>query len=67
MQYKREEKLNIYRRIGVTKLVYNLLRKQKRKTKLSMAKDVCNLVLKDYWKPNEPEDGTPKEDEKLPA
>jgi len=46
--YKREEQLNIYRRIGVTKDVYDVLRKQKRKIKLSMAKLICNLVLKTY-------------------
>jgi len=46
--YKREEKLDIYRRIGVTKDVYVILRKRKSKTKISMAKLICNLVLKKY-------------------
>ena len=46
--YTREEELDIYRRIGVTKDVYEILRKQKRKTKLSMAKLICNLVLQKY-------------------
>lgn len=48
--YKREEQLEIHRRIGVTKDVYDVLRKQKRKTKLSMAKLICNLILKTYGK-----------------
>lgn len=48
--YTREEQLNIYRRIGITKDVYDVLRKQKRKVKLSMAKLICNLVLKTYGK-----------------
>jgi len=51
--YKREEELKIHRRIGVTKEVYDVLRKQKRKTKFSMAKLICNLVLKFYGKPKQ--------------
>lgn len=62
MQYKREEKLNIYRRIGVTKPVYAALRKQKKKVKLSMAKLICNLVLKTYTSPQESQEDTQEKD-----
>jgi|CXWL01.1.fsa_nt_gi hypothetical protein len=48
--YTQEEKLPIYRRIGVTKVVYSLLRQQKQKTKFSMAKIISNLVLTAYGK-----------------
>lgn len=62
MQYKREEKLILTNRIGVTKEVYGLLRKRKRKTKISMAKYICNLVLRDNGKEEEPQGDTPEKD-----
>lgn len=43
--YSQEEQLEIFARVGVTEEAYNLLRKEKRRTKLSMAKIICNLVL----------------------
>ncbi len=43
--YSQEEHLDIYKRIGVTKEVYDLLRDSKRRSKQSMAKIICNLVL----------------------
>lgn len=43
--YSKEENLEIYKRVGVTKEVYDLLRKEKRRPKISMAKIICNLVL----------------------
>ena len=46
--YSNEEKLNINKRIGVTKEVYNILRQQKRKQKISMAKIICNAIIKKY-------------------
>lgn len=48
--HTQEEKLVLYRRIGVTKEVYRLLRQQKQKTKFSMAKIISNLVLIAYGK-----------------
>lgn len=46
--YTREEKLEIYQRIGITEEVYNILREIKRKEKISMAKIICNLVIGKY-------------------
>lgn len=48
--YTKEEKLEIYRRIGVTKEVYIILRKLKDKEKQSMAKTISNLVLENFDK-----------------
>ena len=42
--------LNIYKRIGVTKEVYEILRQQKKKQKKSMARIICDLVLKNFRK-----------------
>lgn len=60
MQYKREEKLILTNRIGVTKLVYDILRKRKRRTKITMAKEICNLVLRAYGKPEESREDSPE-------
>lgn len=49
-KYTNEEKLTIYKRIGVTKKVYDLLRQQKRKQKISMAKIICNKMIETYDK-----------------
>lgn len=46
--YTREEQLVIAARVGLTKEAYETLRRQKRKTKLSMAKLISNLILKTY-------------------
>ncbi len=46
--YKKEEGLTIYKRVGVTKEVYKILRKQKSVSKTSMAKIVCNLLIREY-------------------
>jgi len=46
--YSKEEKLLIYKRIGVTKEIYVILRNQKRKQKISMAKIVCNAIAEKY-------------------
>ncbi len=48
--YTREEKLKIHQRIGVTKQVYQILRREKQKHRISMAKIVCNLVLQNLNK-----------------
>jgi len=42
--YSKEEKLKLTNKIYVTEEVFKILRKQKRKQKISMAKIVCNLV-----------------------
>lgn len=44
--YTREEQLEIFARVGVTKEAYELLRKEKRRSKLSMTKIVSELVIK---------------------
>ena len=46
--YEPEELLEQYRSFWVTEEVYAILRHEKRKQKISMAKIVCNLVLKEY-------------------
>jgi hypothetical protein len=44
--YRPEEQLEIFARIGVTEEAYDLLRKEKRRSKLSMAKIVSELIIK---------------------
>jgi hypothetical protein len=46
--YDREINLDLTARIGVTKEVYQLLRQERRKQKISMAKIICNLILEKY-------------------
>ena len=46
--YDPDEMLEQYRSFWVTEEVYAILRLEKRKQKISMAKIVCNLVLKEY-------------------
>ena len=48
--YEKKEKLKLEKQIAVTKEIYDVLRKEKRKQKISMAKIVCNLVLEKYEK-----------------
>lgn len=45
--YSRDDKLELIQRIGVTQEVYDILRKMKKDQKLSMAKIICNLILKE--------------------
>lgn len=47
-KYNKEDKLELPRKVYVTKEVYELLRKQKTKQKISMAKIVCNLIIENY-------------------
>ena len=46
--YSKEEKLNLTKKIFITKEVYEILRKEKSKQKISMAKIVCNLIISQY-------------------
>ena len=48
--YEKEEKLIFHKQVALTKKVYDILRKEKRRQKISMAKIVCNLVLEKYEK-----------------
>lgn len=48
--YKKEEKLNLEKIVKITRPVYNILRNEKKKQKISMAKIVCNLIIKTYDK-----------------
>jgi predicted CopG family antitoxin len=48
MRYTKEEKLNLERTVRITKEAYDLLRNQKRKQKISMAKIICNLIIEKY-------------------
>jgi hypothetical protein len=44
----RKSELEQYKAIWLTKEVYAILRSQKRKQKISMAKIVCNLIIEKY-------------------
>lgn len=46
--YNKEEELKLEKRVGITKEVYDLLRDQRKKQEVSMAKIVCNLIIKEY-------------------
>lgn len=56
--YKDDEQLELPNRIGITKEVYKMLRDEKKrllredKRRLSMAKIVCNLIIKEYGQRN---------------
>ncbi len=50
MGYKIEEELNLTKQIRITEEVYTILRREKRKQKISMAKIVCNLIIEKYEK-----------------
>lgn len=47
-KYKNEENLNLEKRVWITKEIYNILRKEKKLQKISMAKIVCNLIIEKY-------------------
>lgn len=47
-EYKREEKLKLTDKVFITKEIKNILRKQKSKQGISMAKIVCNAIIKLY-------------------
>lgn len=46
--YSREEKLLLKKKVYLTSEVFKILRKQRVKQKISMAKIVCNLILEKY-------------------
>lgn len=46
--YNQKDKLELTHKVYVTKEVYEFLRKEKKKQKISMAKIVCNLILEQY-------------------
>lgn len=46
--YDNEEQLKLTKQVAVTREVYDILRKEKTKQKLSMAKIVCNLIIEIY-------------------
>ena len=46
--YEPEEILDQYRSFWVPKDVYDILRREKRRQKISMAKIVANLVIQEY-------------------
>jgi hypothetical protein len=48
MIYGREEKLILGKKVYITEDVYNILREQKKKQKLSLAKIVCNAIIQKY-------------------
>ena len=46
--YSKEEKLDLNKKVYITNDVFKILRKQRVKQKISMAKIVCNLILEKY-------------------
>ena len=46
--YEPEDVLDQYRSFWVPKEVYDILRREKRRQKISMAKIVANLVIQEY-------------------
>lgn len=48
MGYQKEEKLELEKRLYITEKAYNILRREKRKQKISMAKIICNLIFDKY-------------------
>ena len=56
--YSDGEYLKLNNRVGITKEVYDILKKEKKrlfkeeKRRISMAKIVCNLVIKNYGQRN---------------
>ena len=51
-QYQNDEKLKLTHKVFITKEVYKILRKQKVKQKISMAKITCNALIEKYNKYN---------------
>ena len=51
-QYKIDEELKLEKRVYITKKVKAILRKQRAKQGISMAKIVCNLIIKEYGNDN---------------
>jgi hypothetical protein len=51
--YSIEEKLNLAKKVYITQEVFNLLREEKKKQNISMAKIVSNLVLEKYGNQNQ--------------
>ncbi len=47
-KYKREEELKLTEKVFITKEIKSILRKQKTKQGISMAKIVCNLIIAKY-------------------
>ena len=48
--YTKEKKLVLTRQVALTKKCYDLLRKEKKTQGISMAKIVCNLIIKNFLK-----------------
>jgi len=48
--HDRKEVLDLKKKLYITEKVHELLREEKKKQKISMAKIVCNLVLEKYDK-----------------
>jgi hypothetical protein len=46
--YTREEQLEIFARVGITEEAYDLLRKDKKKQKLSLAKLASTIIINHY-------------------
>ena len=46
--YEKEEKLELTKQVAITEEVYKILRKEKTKQKISLAKIVCNLIIEKY-------------------
>lgn len=48
MRYTKEEILKLEKQVRITKEVFKILKKEKKKQGISMAKIVCNLIFERY-------------------
>jgi len=48
VNYSKEEKLILFRPVWITKEEFKILRKEKEKQGISMAKIICNLIRENY-------------------
>jgi len=48
--YKKEEKLTLNKQVRITKEAWLILKEEKKKQKISMAKIICNLILEKFNK-----------------
>ena len=63
--YEPEDILDQYRSFWVPKEVHDILRREKRRQKISMAKIIANLVIKEYGHENAPRKEEEQEEEQL--
>jgi len=48
MKYTKEEKLVLKKKVRITEEVWEILKKEKKKQGISMAKIICNLIISKF-------------------